>query len=296
MVKLAFCWMAVLAAIVLAARHFWEDRSEERANIRSTRPAEHVVSAEDTALQNEASPLCNQALAGFLTASTPEERNQFVSSPIETASRMARFYSQNPMASIDPATLGTRNAAVIDLPGGKAIELQLGSSDGRLLDVVFVRENEEWKIDWDHYARYSDSPWALFLAGSGDAEGEFRLLARERLADERKDRDTLSLALYAPRFGFAKDTGFQSPEFIVKRDTPNGRLLESAFKLEREGARAFGVNLPSLNPEGFIRIRVKIRRSEVDQKRHFEIGKVIACHWYSTDEPGMETSDPPRER
>jgi len=292
MFKLVLGWTAVLVAIVFVAQKFWMDDSETRKSPQSSSPSTEVESAEDVELLREAAPFCNETLSGFLNAGTPEQRNQFVSSPITTVVRMSRYYSMNPFGEIDPATISLTGSSVVHLPEGNAIETQLSSTNGQLLDVLFVRDDEDWKIDWDHFARYSDAPWALFLAESGEGEGEFRLLARERLADERKEEDSMSLVLYAPRFGYTGDTGFQSPEFLVKRDSRNGRLLEAAFELERTGKRAFGVKLPSIDPEGLIRVRVKIRRTESELRRKFEITDVIACHWYSSDDPGVEISSP----
>ena len=101
------------------------------------------------------------------------------------------------------------------------------------------------------------------------------------------------MVLYAPRFGPSGETGFQSPEFLFKRDTRDGRLLDAAFKLDREGARVFGVNIPNINPEGLIRVRVKVRSVEIEGERRFEIEEVIACHWYSVDVPGVEIPEQP---
>jgi hypothetical protein len=133
----------------------------------------------------------------------------------------------------------------------------------------------------------------LFLAGGGAAEGEFRLLARERLADERKASKALSLVFYAPRFGHAKEVSAPSPEFLVDRGSRDGQLLETAFRLARSGKRVFGVRLPELNPDGMVRIRAKIRRVERDGRRSYELAGVVACHWYSVDEPGVEISPQP---
>lgn len=270
-----------------------ETDTSKPLTVQSSHGGTEVVSAEDQILLNEATPLCNMALGGFLNAKTPEERSQFVSSPINTTGRMENFYSINPLENIDSKTITIQNAVVAHLPGENAIEFCLGSADGRLLDVAFVKENDEWKIDWDHFVRYSEIPWPLFLAGGGDSEGEFRLLARERLAEERKNAATISLVLYAPRFGYARETGFQSPEFIVSRNSRDGRLLDAAFELERSQKRPFGVNLPNVNLEGLIRVRVKIRRETADQTRRFEIEKVVACHWYAIDDPGVIIPDDP---
>ena len=288
MAKLVFGWLAVLTAIVFGARHLWHQDSAEAKPFVSQLPAKTTVPAEDVTLLAEASPLCSATFSSYLAANSPEERNQFVLSPISAAARMARYYSLNPLVDIDPKTLTLTNNSVIHLPGHRAIESQWRAADNRVFDAVFIEEKGEWRLDWDHYVRYSDNPWPLFLAGGGDDHGEFRLLARERLAEERKNEDAVSVVLYAPRFGYAGETGFQSPEFLVKRDTRDGRLLDAAFTLERGGKRVFGVNLPDLNPEGLIRVRIKIRRVEHDVERHFEIEEVVACHWYSVDEPGVD--------
>ncbi|MES2922761.1 MAG: hypothetical protein V4819_14500 [Verrucomicrobiota bacterium] len=291
MAKLVLGWLAVLLAIVFGVRHLWHHPSNPEKPFVSQLSTKTVVPDADVALLNEASPLCDQTFADYLAATTPEARNQFVLNPVVTAARMAHYYSLNPLVEIDPGTLSLNKTAVVHLPGRRAIESQWSASDGRLFDAVFVEENGEWRLDWDHYVRYSDHPWALFLAGGETDHGEFRLLARERLTEERKNEDSISIVLYPPRFGYAGETGSQSPEFLIKRDTRNGRLLDAAFKLERSGGSVFGVSLPNINPEDMIRVRVKVRRFEIDGVRRFEIDEVVACHWYSVDEPGVEIPD-----
>jgi hypothetical protein len=281
-------WLLFLALIVLMARRFWRE-----APSNGTPPAPVARMSEDSMLLDRSLPACAATFSGVLSAGTPESRNQFVLSPVSTALRMARYYSQNALVSIDPTKLRLTGSAVLDLPGGKAIETHWNHSEnGQTFDAVFRMEHEEWRLDWDDFARYSDCPWALFLAGSGNPEGEFRLLARERLPEERKDSESLSMVFYAPRFGHPYDTGFQSPEFLVSRHSDNGQLLDAALKLTRNGGRVFKASLPNLNPEGMIRVRVKARRTEVNMERKFEIIEVLACHWYALDDPGASSSTP----
>lgn len=292
MLKLIAGWSLVLLLIVLGAKRLYEQKPAKSKPTTSTK-TETGISDLDRKLLEEAGPKCINSFSGFLAAGTPEERNQFVLSPVATASRMARFYSLNPITNVDPRKLRLETNAVMDLPGGKGIETRWISSDEKHYDALFREENGEWRLDWDHFARYSDYPWALFLAGSGPAEGEFRLLARERLAEERKDAATVSVVLYAPRFGQPGDTGFQSPEFLVSRNKPEGRMLDAAFKLARKGGQVFGSTLPNLNPEGMIRLRVKVKRIEADLERRFEITAITACHWYSIEDPGVELPPDP---
>ena len=287
MVKLISAWLLLLVAIVVGARLRWPAPSS-KAPFEDKNSPKVQVTAADVALLEGAQSMILQNFSRFISAGTPEERNQFVWNPIDTAARMARFYDLNPQVTLAPESLSLAKTGVLKLPAGRAIETNWTSKDGQQIDAVFFEQENEWRLDWDHFARYSTYPWALFLAGSGEAEGEFRLLARQRLAEERKNSDTISIALYAPRFGVPSQTGFQSPEFLVRRDTRNGQLLDAAFKLEESGNRAFGVKIPSPNPEGLIRVRVKVRRTDSDEGRRFELLEVIACHWYSVDLPGVE--------
>lgn len=290
MPKVVVVWIVFLAAIFAGTR--WlsqEDPKEPLALVAAESPGE--PSSTDLELLDKGLPESTLAFARFLNAGSPEERSQFVVSPMLSAARMDRFYRLNPWLPLDPQQLSITARAVLSLPAGKAIETQWGSADGHLLDAVFVEESGEWRLDWDHFARASDHPWTMFLASSGGDEGEFRLLARERLANERKGEETISIVLYAPRFGYAGESGSQSPEFLIPRNSKNGRLLEAAFDLARSGKRVFGVELPNIDPEDFIRVRVKIRRGEPDSVPRFELEDVIAPHWYATDETGVEISE-----
>lgn len=290
--KLIAGWTSLLFLIVLGARMKWHRAAPQGGPSRNAAGAPPALADDDIILLQKAGPLCGAVFEGFLAAGVPEKQNQFVSSPVTTASRMARFYDLNPITSIDPAKLSLAGTGLLNLPGGKALEAHWKSADGKTLDVVFREEQGEWRLDWEHYARYSDYPWSLFLAGSGPAEGEFRLLARERLAEERKDAETISLVLYAPRFGQPREAGFQSPEFLVPRRGREGALLEAAFKLARGGGKVYDSRLPDLNPDGMIRVRLKVRRTEVDMERKFEITGVAACHWFSVDDPGVQPPPP----
>ncbi len=288
---LALGWAIVLGVIIGCAHWWWPTESlSGRATAAAHAP---TVSVEDMDFINHAVPPCSGVFAGFMAAGTPENRNQFVLTPVPMSSRMAHFYSLNPLINIAPSTLHLAANAVLKLPGGNALETLWSDADNQQIEAVFREENGEWRLDWEHFARYGDYPWPLFLAGSGPAEGEFRLLARERLADERKSLDTFSLVLYAPRFGQPTALGVPSPEFLVARTSADGQLLDAAFNLARSGHQVFGSKLPPLNPEGMIRVRVKVRRLEVNQHRAFEIVRIAACHWYAVDEPGVMPASAP---
>jgi len=286
MAKLATGWVVVLMMILFMANRCYKGGGGKD---RAWKPKEErTMTREEVKLLEDNMQFCYQLLDGYFRSATMEERNQYVLNPVSTVSDMTRFFALNPNVSIKGGTVTPEGMSVIYLPEGEAIEGRWKLADDKVVDAVFRREGNEWRIDWHHLVRYSDFLWVLYLAGSGDDEGEFRLLARQRLADQVNDKKPLSLVFYAPRFGDPTEPGAQSPEFIVPRDSRDGRLLAKAFKHAEEKQRIFGSLLPEANPDDMIRVRVKIRRINEAMERRFEMVEVIACHWLELDDPGID--------
>ncbi len=287
-------WMGLITLIVVAARVLLGEESRTIERVREREAASRLVEAASNAdldFLSREMPECQRVFGQFLSARTPESGTQFVFSPVNMAGRMERYFSLNPMIRLAPASIVSKGSGVLELPGGRAIEARWRAGDGREVDAVFLRERNQWRLDWEHFVRYSDYPWALFLAGSGEPQGEFRLLARQRLAEKSSVETGLSLVFYAPRFGYPAQPAAQSPEFTMAEDSADARLLEAAFLREKEGRRPFGADLPSVDPEGMIRVRVKIRRTEEGGTRRFEIEEVVACHWLAVEASGIPDPD-----
>jgi hypothetical protein len=296
LVKIIGGWSLVLALIILGARFLWHQDAPV-GNQASVPVESGGGNPEEYELLQAATTRCSETLQNYLGAATLEEKTQFVLTPSKTTTMMVRFYGSNPIERVDPAELKLSEQHLLHLPGGKAVETLWSIKDSRRIEAVFREEGDSWKLDWVHFARYSDQPWALFLAGSGESESEFRLLARERLAKERQNENDISVVLYSPRFGDPGETGYQSPEFNILRNSADGRLLDAAFHLKREGKSAYQSTIAKHDPDEMIRVRVRVTRSETDGVRKFTINRVIACHWYEHDEPGVEvTDDTPRNK
>lgn len=285
-IKFILGWCCFIGLIIYAGKILKESSVADVARISAEEVAQTQGEIE-LAFIDRVRPQAIANLSGFIAATAPEQQNQFVHNPVLTATKTAAFYSLNPLVRLEASQLRNTANAMLTLPMGAALESTWTSTDGYQMDAVFLEEGNEWRLDWDHFIRYSDYPWPLFIAGSGPDVGNFRLLARERLADERKTADEISLVFYAPRFGDPKATGPQSPEFLISRASEEGRLLEAAFAQEKAGKRVFGVKLPSENSEGLIRVRIRVRRSESENGRKFTIEKILACHWYSESSVGI---------
>lgn len=285
--RLVIIWLMLLILLVIAARSWWrEEESDGTAPMVSE--SNPVIEKEDFAQLEQSVDKCKATMVGFLQAVLPEERSQFVWSPVNAILRMTRYQDLNPIAKVSPPTPNSSQWSVVRLGDEKAVEGIWVNEDGRSFEALFREGQEGWLIDWEHFVRYNDMPFPIFLSDDGNAEGEFRLLARERLADERKDLSTISIVFYAPVFGRPAETGPPSPEFLIQRDSREGKLLEAAFAAVKNKKRPFNAKAFNLDPEGMIRVRVKIRRSGEMEARAFEIVELKACHWYSTDLPGFD--------
>lgn len=291
--KILLGWLLTTALIALLIRWLWPEVTGSNASEAARFSVQGTAGDEAVVMIQKALVPCGAVLGGFLNAGTPEERNQFVLNPVTTAGRMARFYDLNPLTRINPKNVNNTVNTMLNLPDGQALESRWITTDGRSFDCVFVKQNGEWRLDWEHFSRYCEYPWSLFLSGSGAQEVEFRLLVRERLAKEHSESSYMSLAFYAPRFGSPGQVGVASPEFVIKRDSDDGRLLAAAFKIREKGETLYGSKLPAMDPDGMIRVRVKMRRlqSDPDATPKFELAKVITCHWLATDDPGLQPLD-----
>ena len=289
MAKLLIGWVMFVLLIVMVARHLWHREESRFADDYRGEREEQRFSDKEMKVIEKALPECAAVMNHYINAQTPEERNQFVIHPVQTASRMAAFYRNNPMLKLEEhAKFNLDDYGIIHDDGRDVIETLWSTEDGRKFDAIFATEDGEWRLDWEHFARYSTHPWPLFLAGTGPSQGEFRLYARERLAQERSKEETMSIYLYAPRSGYPDKAGYQSPEFLIARDSPQGKMLAAGFSAMRMNKRPFGSRLPIAYPDDMIRVRLTVVRREVDREPQFEIADVAACHWHSSDQPGLD--------
>ena len=291
--KLVFGWVLAMAGVVVSVKLVWPDDPPEKESAESLANSVKGTAGDEAVVKlDKALPACSVALSGYLGASTNEERNQFVKDPLTTAGRMARFYSLNPLPRLDPSTLRNTENSLLSLPGHQAVETRWKSTDGLIIDCVFVQQDDEWRIDWDHFARYQPYPWPLFVTGEGPDEAEFRLLARQRVTRDAQTSSHMDLVFTPPRFGHPREAGQPSIEVMLRRDSLEGRLLTAGFKQRTGGISPFGSTLADLEEDDMLRVRVTLRRNPNDQseggKWRFDLVKVNACHWLGTEDPGVK--------
>lgn len=290
--KIVLAWLVLVILFAVMGKKYAQQDDQLGNQVRTSLIENVVANNADSEILTASMPECANCLSGFLSSGTPEERNQYVSNPINLAGKMARFDSMNPLMLVNPADVKINSQRLIILETGPAIATTWDVADGRKLDAVFYKEDGEWRLDWEQFVHFSEVPWPLFLAGSGRESEEFRLMARLKSVDEKSADSQLSLVLYNPRFGYPNDPTSTTPGFSIRRNSDDGRLLIAAFHARRTGKSPFDGALATADPEGMIRLRVRVKRSEEQKGRSFVIEKVIACHWLSTNQPGLNPLSP----
>ncbi len=179
-------------------------------------------------------------------------------------------------------------------PGELAlIETIWTDTRGRKMEMVFAKEEERWVIDWESYARSSSMPWSVFQGADGEGEGVFRMLVRERLAEQNFSDLQMSIVFYEPSLLRGAPLSLATPEFLVDRKSRNGRLISMALMARKQNQPLMGSIFPQADPPNTARVCVKIRRSIKGEEKVFTLIEVLACHWMGIDYPGVELTDTP---
>lgn len=266
-------WVFLLAAAAIRMSGRGGQDAPQVAD--STEPTPQEI--EDQRLLHDHLQACIQRFSEFRAAQDVGSRALHVVGASRAVQRMTRVQQFNPSYPTTD-TVNIEEYRVIHTPAGRAIETLWRQEDGQRIEAVFFNEEGEWKIDWDAFARAGTESWPLFLAGRGHGEGEFRLLARERIGADGRDDEFIGLVLYAARNGRSGEASAPSPEIRVLRNSPVGRQIEEAFTIRKEGQGPFGSKVVVHDPDEMIRLRVRISR-EGEDERVFKIEELLGCHW-----------------
>ena len=294
--RLVTIWVVLLAGIVLLAQ-FLGSRLENTGNPAEPEPgttAGELRPEQDMALLRETVNRCQQFLFGYLNAATQEERSQFVLGQAGAIGRMGRFFEQHFLPRVETDTLTVADAAFLQIPGHDAVEVRWKGPSNLLIDCVFFKDDGEWRLDWDHFARYQPELWGLFCTEPGEKEAEFRLLVRERIMREGTSITEMPLVFAPPRFGLPKDSGQPQARLTILRGSRDGKVLTAAFDQRKAGLAPFGSGLAPADDEDMVRVRAVIRRSDErddEGDRKFELVAIKACHWLSVDDLGVTLED-----
>lgn len=287
-----------VAIILLAGLIKWKFSAP--APTVATAPPESTDSAlteartqasENIDLFNQAYKSMQETTALLFETSAPETLAQYCRQRPRIASII---FNDGPKASLfKPESLQLADHNVIRPGGLPMIETIWKDDRGRMLEIVFAKEDDRWVVDWESYAKSSTLPWSVFQGAEGEEDGIFRMLVRERLVDQTYSDLQMSVVFYEPSFLRGGPLGLQTTDFLIDRKSRDGRLLTAALEARKNDKPLMGSILPQADPPNTARVCVKIRRSIKNGQKVFTLVEVLACHWLGVDDPGVTLTDTP---
>ncbi len=283
-----FGWIVLLAVLVVTMKQIFPNKARVPSPEYVAKDGQ--LTEEDIHLLQVNLENASNHFQDFLTATDVGSRALHVLRPEQTVPRMGRYYDLNPQM---PLQGGGRQILqnVMHTPAGPAIETLWRQNNGELMEAVFFEEKGEWKLDWDAYVRYGTGSWGVFLANTGEGEGSFRVLARERIGANGRSDEYISLVLYEQRAGHPEEAVSPSPEIRVTRATALGRAIQEAFDAKTKKLGAYQGKVSAGDPRGMIRLNLKIRRSGASE-REFHIEELLAAHWLELQGTPVKAEDP----
>lgn len=250
-----------------------------------------TLQSENLDLINQAYQSMHETTALLLDTNAPETLAQYCR---QRPRIVSTIFNDGAKASLfKPESIQLTERNVIRPSGVPMIETIWKDDRGRMLEMVFAKEEDRWVVDWESYAKSSTLPWSVFQGADGEEEGIFRLLVRERLVDQTYSDLQMSVIFYEPAFLRGGPLGLATTDFLVDRKSRDGRLLTAALEARKNDKPLLGSIFPQADPPNTARVCVKIRRSIKNGEKVFTLVEVLACHWLGSEDPGVTLTDTP---
>lgn len=286
----SFIWVMMLLGVI-GFRYYLTNAPTGSRTLGVEDLQRSLVASDREKLLNQVLPECDAVIRGFLLASTSEERGVFTVRSEELKVALEARDKAYSFPQMDVSSLQRTGQEWLRLGDEWMILTHWKDAvGGSEFDAVFHKQPDGWKLDWLHFIRYSEVSWSAFFAGEGDLDqAEFRLLARQhkdvktqRLSDQR-----MMIVLAAPVWGRPKRAVLESPMISIDLMSEESQLLTAAFELRGKNLAVSGGELAPLDPDGFVRVRVKVTRNEFGGEYRFIMNELIACHWIDSDLSGF---------
>jgi hypothetical protein len=275
-------WIIILSGAV-GLRYYLTKTLDKPRILSVSDLGKNLTQADKEKILNQVLPECDRIIRGFLSAETIEKRIEFIrrSSDMKAAVEAHdKVLSLNQVAVDSLERIGQEWIRMGDewmvLTHWKDAEAE------NVFEAVFRKELDGWKLDWPHFSQYSQASWREFLAGEGQLDtAEFRLLARKYIDPENSTLSAprMVIVLAAPVWGKPKQAVLDSPMIQIDLMSHEGQLLTAAFDLREKNQEASDGELVTLEPEGYVRVRVKLTRDELGGEFRLILNELKACDW-----------------
>ncbi|NNM28302.1 MAG: hypothetical protein HKO57_02180 [Akkermansiaceae bacterium] len=242
-------------------------------------------------------PECRDVLDRFFRAGDAAERAQSVYDPVRVTPYMAAYYRHNPPRRPSGVLKPLLTNLYVD-DDQRAIETVWADPGGDEMEMVFIRDQGQWKIDWEAFVRYSTAEWLLFITGS-PREGEFRVYMRRIELSQQAGREPMfGLKFYPASYDSRIRSRGESDTVLVPRDGEVGQRLQQLFTVSGQSPDVGDSKLAERDPEDLYRVRVRLAwKDGRDGNPYLSLQNLVAANWYAEgfEDIGLEDRRPPEE-
>jgi predicted RNA-binding Zn-ribbon protein involved in translation (DUF1610 family) len=279
-------WILLVILVVGIAIHFNRQAEDLTESPQQASKNKRQIALEKHALKL-AIPNCVNAITGFLGSTTPAGKAQYVYDGIRLSPEIEAFYANNPdfdRRDIQVKVVEYHDLNIADL---NAIGTLCQLNTGERFEVVFIRDGQDWKIEWKSLVRYSPTDWSLFSSSENGEESEFRLYMRVLDVGRDLAGNDIMVKFYKPDvYRGGSYTGYASESVRVPAFSAAGELIAAMTRKrgENNGEDHVGMKIADFDPEHYHRVRVRVRlRKTLDGDPYLELVDLLANHWYDPE-------------
>lgn len=243
---------------------------------------EERLSGEEKAFFRTEYPAIQRQFSSFLQSDTPELKSDFSLTVPQLGRMMRRYYIDN-SDEVYPMTMKKEplfwNVVFEESPGFVEVIFDGGGRD--LMEAVFVKEEDDWLLDWEHFVRYSSQNWTLFHRRAGnDEEGIFRVYAEKVSESQQKESPWVKIRLYGPYSDERRRKVEVSQVIMIEGDDPLSAPLNYLFS-DRAGESDGFSKLWTRDPKELRRVTVRLAWNEdsVTGEDRLVLKEILSHHW-----------------
>lgn len=247
-----------------------------------SRSLEERLSGEEKAFFRAEYPAVQRTLIGFLQSDTPELKSD-VSLNVPQLGRMMRRHYVDNSDEVYPVRMKREplfwNVAFEESPGFVEVVFDGGGRDQ--IEAVFVKEDDGWLLDWEHFVRYSTQNWTLFHRRVGnDEEGIFRVYVEKVSESQQEEAPWVKIRFYGPYYDERRRKVEVSPVIMIEADDPLSGPVDHLFA-DRSGDSAGFSKLWTRDPKELRRVTVKLAWHEdpITGEDRLVLKEVLSHHW-----------------
>lgn len=278
-ILMSVAWIGIVGLIFFVVIKFQQQLG---GGDELSKTLEQRLSGEEKAFFRAEYPAIQKQLVAFLRSDTPELKTDY-SLKIPRLGRMMRRYYIDQSDETFPPTMQKAplfwNVAFEESPGFVEVVFDAGGKD--FIEAVFVKEDNDWLLDWEHFVRYSTQNWTLFHRRAGnDQEGTFRVYVEKVSESQQKEAPWVKIRLYGAHTEERRRKTEASEVIMIEGDDPLARKVDHLF-IDRDGESAGFSKLWKRDPKELRRATLKLAwvSDAATGEDSLVLKEILSHHW-----------------